>query len=234
MEKEKTMNNLINFILGKEEHGDRESCFNMVLKAARQYAGFDVATGEADNVCEMQCNILFQGGSCDDALANKMLHPCLFSGILLYLVLLEQIGTLFRVRTYSEVSEKNGIKAALKMFAPSLTKDEVEAINDLRNSLAHNLGLATELNMHSGKRKKHHLFTLDFNQNAELIVLPEEAWDGDFEHKYENNMTKIGVFAFCKQVETIVRQLKKLASCNDVELRLSEAEVKARFTIFVE
>ena len=228
------MDGLINFILGNEERDDMESCFNMVLKAARQYVGFDATTGKADSVCEMQYNILFQGGSCNDVLANKMLHPRLFSGVLLYLVLLEQIGTLFRVKSFGKPSGKNGIKDALKMFSSSLTDDEIEAINDLRNSLAHNFGLATESNTYRVKRKKYHLFTLDFSQDAKLVVLPKEAWDGDFEHKYESNMTKIGVFAFCKQVEDIVEQLKKAANRREVELRLSEAEAKARFTIFVE
>ena len=228
------MDNLVNFILGNEECNDRESCFNMALKAARRYVGFDVTTGKADSVNDMQYNILFQGGSCDDALASKMLHPCLFSGVLLYLVLLEQIGTLFRVKSLGEMPRKNCIKDALKMFSSLLTDDEIEAINDLRNSLAHNFGLATEYNSRRGKLKKHHLFMLDFNNNAKLVALPREAWDGNFEHKYESNMTKIGVFAFCNQVETIVERLKKSASCGDVELRLSEAEAKARFTIIVE
>jgi hypothetical protein len=130
MEQRELIERLLSFEPDKDS---RRSCLTMALKAARKYTGRDCTGKDIKGLID------------DDIFNEDRFHSEYFSGLVLYLILLEQIGCLFKEIGYEEKNKTNGIKIALENF--SIFKDEpekIKAIVGLRNSLAHNFSLANE------------------------------------------------------------------------------------------
>lgn len=69
--------------------------------------------------------------------------PFQFTGLINYLILLEQFGSIFIPKNQVKIKEKNGIFCSLKYYS-KLSDEQINAIKSLRNSLTHKFGLATE------------------------------------------------------------------------------------------
>lgn len=195
-----------------EEDSHRRSCFSLALKGARYNMGWDETEGQ------FRHNL--------SAVKEGLYKSKMFTGITLYLILLEQMGTILKK---GKSSFENGIKVALECFAtPSLLKNEIEAIACLRNSLAHNFGLASK---NKWKSESDHKFRLAFGINDELIKIPEQKWKGDYSDKSDETLTKVGIYAFANLAEGIITSCLREIGNDNVELQLSLDEIKARFTI---
>ncbi len=218
---------MIKTILGLKRVKNRRSCLLMAIRSARYLTGRDVITGKAIGICEMEYTILKN----DDVTTLQLYNEHFFSGLAMYLIAIDCIGCLFDNLTITPKTENNNsIIRALKSFS-TLDDERIEAVKDLRNTLAHNFGLATESK--GGAKKTKHKFTLSFSDKAEAIKLPKKDWDGDFGNKKQSCSTIIGVSAFCNLAESIIANVYDSYEKGLLKLRVSEEQVKARFTVLV-
>ena len=159
---------MIKTILGLKRVKNRRSCLLMAIRSARYLTGRDVITGKAIGICEMEYTILKN----DDVTTLQLYNEHFFSGLAMYLIAIDCIGCLFDNLTITPKTENNNsIIRALKSFS-TLDDERIEAVKDLRNTLAHNFGLATESK--GGAKKTKHKFTLSFSDKAEAIKLPKK------------------------------------------------------------
>lgn len=217
---------MIRTILGLKQVKNRKSCLLMAIRSARYLTGRDVITGKALGIGEMEYNVLKK----DEVQTHQLYNEHFFTGIAMYLIALDCIGCLFENTTIKPVDDNNSIVRALESFS-ALKNKEIEAVKDLRNTLAHNFGLATESK--GGAKKTKHKFTLSFSDKAEAIKLPKKDWDGDFGNKKQSCSTIIGVSAFCNLAESIIANVYDSYEKGLLKLRVSEEQVKARFTVLV-
>ena len=220
---------IVETILGLRHEDNRKSCLLMAIRSARYLTGRDVDLGNAKGIRDMELDVLMK----DDVTTYWLDNEFFFSGLAMYLIAIDCIGCLFENKTV--VSEKNegSIRIALKSFS-SLDKARIEAVKDLRNTLAHNFGLATENMLPKGNPKKNkHKFTLSFSDDAEAIKMPTTEWDGDYDKKEETTSTIIGVAAFCELMESIIANVYECNKKGQLKLRISENEAKARFTVLI-
>lgn len=217
---------MIRTILGLKQVKNRKSCLLMAIRSARYLTGRDVITGKALGIGEMEYNVLKK----DEVQTHQLYNEHFFTGIAMYLIALDCIGCLFENTTIKPVDDNNSIVRALESFS-ALKNREIEAVKDLRNTLAHNFGLATESK--GGAKKTKHKFTLSFSDKAEAIKLPKKDWDGDFGNKKQSCSTIIGVSAFCNLAESIIANVYDSYEKGLLKLRVSEEQVKARFTVLV-
>ncbi len=217
---------MIRTILGLKQVKNRKSCLLMAIRSARYLTGRDVITGKALGIGEMEYNVLKK----DEVQTHQLYNEHFFTGIAMYLIALDCIGCLFENTTIKPLDDNNSIVRALESFS-ALKNKEIEAVKDLRNTLAHNFGLATESK--GGAKKTKHKFTLSFSDKAEAIKLPKKDWDGDFGNKKQSCSTIIGVSAFCNLAESIIANVYDSYEKGLLKLRVSEEQVKARFTVLV-
>lgn len=219
--------NLMRLILGLEEDEIRKSNFMMALKSARRLTGRNPLDGTAKCIDDMRFNLLDIDKEDDQPTDEKMMI-----GLTMYLILLDLIGCLFE-RKDKSVECKNGVKRALTLFS-KLEPSKIEAIKDLRNSLAHNFGLATEtIKDKKGKENEGHKFTLSFTNDDPIIKLPTKEWNNKYEDKEDESSTVIGVYALCNEIENIIKDLMKTYESDNLKFKLPDEEIKSRFTIIV-
>lgn len=219
---------MIKTILGLKHDKTRRSCLLMAIRSARYLTGREIITGKAIGICEMEYNVLNK----DEVTTHQLYNEHFFSGLAMYLIAIDCIGCLFDNKTTLS-EEKNSIGRALTSFS-SLDKVRIEAVKDMRNTLAHNFGLATENILPNGNPKKcKHKFTLSFSDDAEAIKMPTTEWDGDYNNKEETTSTIIGVAAFCELMESIIANVYECNKNGQLKLRISENEAKARFTVLI-
>jgi len=209
------------FNLNVSDNGTR-SCLTMALKSARLHTGRNIFSGVDERN-------LFN----DFIAENDLLHSEYFTGLSIYLILLEQIGCVFKKKDYQENDITNGIKIALENFtAQTIDIEQIEAIKGLRNTLTHNFSLTSDKYENKKKpiNKKRYKFTLNFDDDQQLIKF-NLKWNGVYDKSDENN-TIIGVKKLCELVENVYSNLNYEFQNGNIELRIKEInEIKARFTI---
>ena len=213
-------------ILGLEPDETRKSTLQLALENARHHIG--IKDGEKPRGCSFNFRhdlvekLESSRGRCSD-------EAEIFCGLLLYLNVLEQIGTLF----CKDENETNGIKKAIKAFSTKkFNKLEIKAIKDLRNSLAHNFGLVG----YDTKNKKPTMkFTICiyFSDEIQTIVeLPKPEWDGSFSDKSDETQCKIYAFPLFNLVEEVIEEVKKQYKSDKLQFAIGDLEeIKSRFTI---
>jgi len=196
---------------------DFKSCFVLALKSARDNTGRDVNTGE------------FIGNLYAEEISDKGLFESKnFTGLCCYLILLEQIGSLFIKKTYNIGQKTNGIKIALENFS-LLKPDEIACIISLRHCLAHNFSLAPRPN--NNPKIKKHKFCLNYFEESFAIKFNSE-WDGTYTDKSDLTNTEIGVKPLCYLIEEVIVNLKNAVLNNEVKLIVKDInELTARFTV---
>ncbi|MFC2358434.1 hypothetical protein [Porphyromonas endodontalis] len=234
-------------ILGLEPDETRKSTLQLALENARHHIG--IKDGEKPRGCSFNFRhdlvekLESSRGRCSDEAEhetneensfNDRYGRCsdeaeIFCGLLLYLNVLEQIGTLF----CKDENETNGIKKAIKAFSTKkFNKLEIKAIKDLRNSLAHNFGLVG----YDTKNKKPTMkFTICiyFSDEIQTIVeLPKPEWDGSFSDKSDETQCKIYAFPLFNLVEEVIEEVKKQYKSDKLQFAIGDLEeIKSRFTI---
>ncbi|HHQ4314438.1 TPA: hypothetical protein ACSP7Z_005161, partial [Serratia fonticola] len=89
--------------------------------------------------------------------------------------ILDQLGKLYSPKNTTS-TYNNGIKRALNLFS-TLTKEDIESLVSLRNSLLHDGSLVSKSQHSNGSDV---LYRLTKN-GQELITHPIKAWDGSFD-----------------------------------------------------
>lgn len=203
-----------------EYQPNRYSTITLLLIGARKLFGCNLETGKYEKQELNETN--FTDGT---------YHSFQFSGLINYLIFLEQIGSIFRPKNpISALTKSNGIYCALKYFSELSCDTKIGAIVSLRNSLAHKFGLATEKNPKSKPPRK---FILSSERNQDVVNLPIKDWDGVFSDKSDTTSTTIYIIDLVNEIEKVYKQLKEENSKNNLEILLKDelCELKARYTI---
>lgn len=158
---------------------------------------------------------------------HSFLSPYSFIGIINYLLILDLIGTAFKIKNFT-TTKSNNIYKCLKQLS-SLNDKEINVIIALRNSLAHNYSLVNI--PHDVKQKdRYHHFSL-INDYSDNLVSNDNQWEGNYSVKNTKNETQIGIENLYDEVEKVILNLKHRAKENSVSLNMELEEFKMKFTI---
>ena len=201
------------FVLKRKMGDNRESCLIIALENARILCGLDKETGEIER---QDC----LGSVCHE---NNILEKGSFIGLINYLLILDMLGAIFS-------KEKVGkrINFILEEYGGFVEEKDRVAIYTLRNTLAHNYGLAD-----NDKKIK---FILD-NDLTELIVHPDIAWNGSYSPKNDDTKsTQINPRLLINRIEEIYRKIRQKVLDGSLlhELNGGDEELETRFTIIRE
>lgn len=208
---------LISLILGEETIPDRKSTLQLALSAARSHLGLNGETPSRGTLTDLQYQRY------ETSLGTNVSEEAdLFSGLLIYLICLEQIGVIF-------CEGKDKIDAAINTFygdAINLDKKQVEAIRNLRNALAHSFGL-----INICQNLPRNKFLISFDENPKKMVeLPQSTYSR-FDDKEDKSETVIYAFSVISMVEQIMSELVKRFRAGVLEMKADFEMVLARYTI---
>ena len=198
------------------ENPTRFSTISLLLKGARSLSGRNLQTGVYELREFNETNFI-----------NGTYHSFQFTGLIDYLILLEQVGSIFKPINKSTI-DKNPIPRALGYFT-LLESKKIESVVGLRNSIAHKFGLATESSPRNGSRK----FALSNNRNVAVIDLPQTPWNGDFSDKSDATTTIVYLHDLIDLIESVYQSIISENKCGNIEMTLEGgiAELYARYTM---
>jgi hypothetical protein len=184
----------------------RYSSVILLLKSGRKLFGCDINTG----VYRMKefYSENFQEGT---------YHSFQLSGLINYLIFLEQIGSIFMPKTCGISEGSHGIKAGLTYFSSMTDNEKINAIISLRNSLVHRFGLATEKNPRLKPPRK---FILSIERNSGIVKLPRTDWDGTFSNRQKRTSTTIFIIDLVMLIESVYQKI-----CDENKRYWHEAKV---------
>lgn len=161
-------------------------------------------------------------------LTGSNMHHDRWSGALVYMALLDQIGgVLNRVGQTPSTYATNSFLKALDLFR-SNNEAENKALYALRCSFAHDFGLVNENNR--DPLLQHH-FTV-FGGTAEpLVTLPSVRWGGGITSRNDNNVTRINLELLGDAVEDIYSNLVQLNNQSNLSIALpgGSTELNAKY-----
>jgi hypothetical protein len=196
---------ILEFVMGLRIDNHRRSNLSLSLQNARRCCGYQQGVSFTRKEFDLRC----QGKSTDD-------EADMFCALLNYLVVLEQIGTLFYKGRIIEALKESG-----------LSQEQKCALNALRNSFAHHGGLAI-WNESNGKGYK---FVIDFNDNTDVVKVASRKWGGDYTDKSEETSTVIYAIPFIRLVEDIVARLQENIDLMVSQCTMTAEGIKSKFTI---
>ena len=200
------------------ENPTRFSTLALLLTSGRKLFGCNLETGKYE-LNEVN----------DENFIDKTYHSFQFTALINYLILLEQIGSIFIKKNGSKIKETNGIFCALTYFSSLTDTDKIEAIQALRNSLVHKFGLATEKKPHKMPPRK---FILSIARNSEIVEQPKSDWDGTFSDKSDETSTTIFIADLIILIETVYQNVIQENKNGNVEMILKDgmSELESRYT----
>ncbi len=158
----------------------------------------------------------------ENNLSDKGLnYELLFSGLLNYMIFIEQIGSLF----YSQDSIKQIIE---KLFPKFFTDDEKVSIVQFRNCFAHRFSLATENKGNNSRKFRLELYSLE---SEKPIIEAKPKWEGDYSIKTNETDTIINVKSLIKFCENLFNSVISENEKGNLRLVMQENEIMAKFTI---
>ncbi len=178
------------------------SSFRAAIREARTLTGRDLDTGTRKQN------------------AGQRTPPTDWSGALVYLIVLELIGSTLRPRGGRALRNRNRreqpVDRALRYFAtPAMSPQQRGAFVALRNSFAHNFGLTNV----SPVERRHRFWLID-HATEPLIKFPGRRWNGKYGAASLGGPTTINLPALGDLVEVIVTQVERAALAQ--ELRLAD------------
>lgn len=189
---------------------NRTSTLKLALRNAREQSGRNLETG------------IYEKNEIDGKwFEQDLVIARQFSSILHYSILLEQLGSIFKLN-----NKYKGIKNAIYSFSEIQDEKLIEELYSLRNSFAHKFGLCTENN-----RPNKSKFILSNDENEDLIKLPNTKWLGDYNDKSENTSTTINLIRFQDLAEKIYTKVIEHIISNTLEMHISKEELNSRYTI---
>ena len=200
----------------------RISTVVLLLKSGRKLFGCDIESG-----------IYSMNELNETNFGDGTYHSFQFTGLVNYLIFLEQIGSIFEpinTTIKSSVSKSNAIYYSLKYFSSLTDENKINAIVSLRNSMAHKFGLATEKNPRNKPPRK---FILSNVRNSEVVNLPAIDWNGEFTDKSDMTSTTIFIIDLVEIIEEVYKKVKTENDNNKLKLALDAGmdELKARYTV---
>ncbi len=139
-------------------------------------------------------------------------HGC-WLGALGYMALVDHVGGVIKLK--NENNNENDFISALKYFT-QLNDKERKAIYSLRCSFAHNYHLYN--NSTKDKDKIHHFMVTSGSMSNDLIIFPEEKWDGKHETKNDKNKTIINLELFGDLVEVMHKNIMNKIVNDEIEI----------------
>lgn len=199
------------------ENPTRFSNIVLVLKGARKLTGRNIESGiyEKNELNEFD-------------LSNGLYHSLQFTGLINYLILLEQLGSIFKIKNNPTTSE-NGIFNALNEFSSLNNDSKIKSLIALRNSLVHKFSLATEKK--PNKKELQHKFALSLERNSKIVQIPNTQWNGDFADKCDSSTTTIHLIDFAELAESVFLNINSQLEKGNLESRIVDVELAARYTI---
>lgn len=217
-------------ILGLRKSEKRKSTLQMALLSARYHTGITKQGGmPTKDTFWLRHNLedkLLKGEDID-ILPDESELP---SSLTLYLICLEQLGTLF---CEDGDGDNNGIFKSIACFSPKKFKsEEIEAIKNLRHSLAHNFGLVSFNSKKPTDTKYKYIIYYNDSEKNDIVRLPDKPWDGDWSDKSERTSCLIYAFSLMRLIEQIILRIQTRYKENKLEFAIKDLEeIKARFTV---
>lgn len=215
MNQEITLKDIIDPDIGFHKRTNRLSTINLLLKSSRKLSGFNIKSGVYEKNEYNEIN--FKEGT---------FLPFQFTGLISYLILLEQIGSAFKPKNVNNIDKTNGIYRSLKYYS-NLDSDSITCILNLRNSLVHKFGLSTE------NKKDNFHYILSSERNRKIIKKPDTKWDGDYSNKQPETYVTIYQIDLIILIESIYSKILEDLHNDNLELILDKgmAELVSRYTI---
>lgn len=218
---EKIITDLINIKQEQLNFKEKTSTIVLALKGARFLSGRNPYNAKENISAVMDIDMNFL----------KMYDSLKNSGLINYLIFLEQIGSVFKIKDYDEEIEKElqgvrGIERALKLFLDNFEDKKIDSICNLRNSLVHRFGLST-------KRYKSEKFILSEEKSDIVVKLPQQKYKMEeiYSNKEEVMMTTIYVNNLIDKIEEVFSNIVLHFSNNNLDLSVEKDEVLSRFFI---
>lgn len=193
------------FLLNATAEGETFiSSFRAAIRESRTLTGRDEKTGAPKSQ------------------AGKRVPPTDWSGALVYLIVLELIGSTLRPRGRRawrhdgrprKIQEPKVARAPRYFATPAMTSQQRGAIVPLRNSFAHNFGLT---NRRPADRK--HRFWLVDSAGDPLIKFPARRWNGKYGAASQGGPTIVNLRALGDLVENVVTEVERAARAQELRL----------------
>lgn len=211
----------------------RLSTLQMALNVARSLSRYNDSHYVGDNEYSYQ---YFQCARCskdDDprgiTFPTSIPESEIFVALLLYLISLEQLGEIFCKA--EDGSDTNGIAKILYKHCCCLNERQIDAIKNLRHSLAHNFGLVS---VPISEKYDSFKYTLVFDNYTKdkIVELPKKMWERKaWDDKSEETSTKIYPINLIKLVECVIRRVLLGVTSSETQLNLDIDEIKTKYTI---
>lgn len=195
---------------GGLDSSGRISTFNLALSDARKLMGRDTTTGRPDPAVQTPFSS--------------------WGGIVLYLVLLEQIGKSLRPLHGRPAKSEKPLETAIRQFAPgATTKKDRQALYGLRCAFAHEFGLVNDR-----KGPYQRVFRLYPYGLRRMVVPPRRIWNGKMATASRTTATRVDLSQVADLAEQVVDGVRRSAQRGELRSRSDLAELKKRFTVVVE
>jgi hypothetical protein len=152
--------------------------------------------------------------------------------LLLYLILLEQIGTVLRRKgTRALRPGENTLRRTIQIWEPTVRWSHAEVLRTLRNALAHDFGLTArdERKPRRGRPVSpplhHRRFGLRLG--GPIVVLPRRRWNGEYSEASRGGIVWVNHQAVGDLSERIVASIRKDQAI--LRLNISPEEYRMRF-----
>lgn len=189
----------------------RISTLTIALRGSRKLSGRNLDTGKLITENEKLDKLI-------EEMQEGRYYSSLFIGLTNYLILLDLFGILFTKNKKSKVPTKDGIMNALNNFT-DLETNKKKAIKGLRNSLAHNFSLAN----------KNYNYSLSYEYHTMIEIIENKSTiESKGKHKILVNINEVEL---CTLIENIYSKIISLHLIGEIQLTMSENEIKNRFTI---
>jgi hypothetical protein len=191
-------------------NSNRFSTITLLLRSARKLSGYNLQTG-----------IYEKNEFNEQNFKDRTYLSLQYTGLLNYLILLEQIGSAFKPTYADKLRKTNCIYCSLKYYS-DLDGKNILYIISLRNSLAHRFSLATEF-------KNQIKFKLSTERNNCVVK-------GGIKNSKNKSIEKyivIYLFDLIDLIESIYRKIYQDSISEKIELNLSGGfqELNSRYTI---
>jgi hypothetical protein len=146
-------------------------------------------------------------------------HSMSWVGCIGYLILLDQIGTCFRLKGNNGHGD-TAIVRAVHSFSDVKDQATLDVLYALRNALTHDFSL---FNGHSDNPSRRHALNFLIGEDPPLVVrFPTRPWSGTYDLNNppsEDEITVVNIRKVGDLAEGIVRRLQELNRVGGLELR---------------
>lgn len=154
----------------------------------------------------------------------------LWSGTVIYLILLEQIGKSLRPAGGRAVNRtEQPLEKAVRQFGPrAVTLRQRQVLYALRCAFAHEFGL-----FNKGRGPYLRVFRLDDSRSGPLVRWPAQPWNGRYQDAHPKCSTTVNLVRVGDLVEEVVRSVRLRSSTLTLRSELPLGELQRRFGFYL-